>query len=489
MKNGFCSGHFFILYAIVIWLGGIMVFSSLFFVFVFLTLNLFAYFFVNPKYRNHVLLVFSLVFYSWGGPRYLILLLVETLISWACARMIEAHPNRKKVFLWIECLSLLGLLGVFKYLGFICQNLHLDIIPNIALPIGISFYTFQLLSYVIDVYRGLVQAQPVYWKLLLYSSLFHQCIAGPIVRYQTVVDEIDHRTIVFEDVYEGVRRFCVGLAKKAILANGCAMIADTLLPLNAKQLACQSVVGFWLGMICYMMQIYLDFSAYSDMAIGMGRMVGFHYLENFNYPYMAKSVQDFWKRWHISLSSFFRDYVYIPLGGSRCSQKRWIFNLFIVWLCTGIWHGASWNYVLWGMYYFVFLLLEKFVIKDRIPKGWKHVYTLLVVLIGWVLFRFEDGSQLRIVISGMIGFAKGGFVSLQVKTQFLQNVFFLIVSGMACTSLSKELRKYLYNFSQQNTIGYWMYNMVEIVTIPMLLILSVLALIGNSYNPFLYFQF
>lgn len=471
-----------------------MVFSSLFFVFVFLTLNLISYFFIDKKYRNALLLGFSLVFYSWGGPRYLILLLGETFISWFCALGIEKYQKNKKIFLWIECISLLGLLGIFKYLGFICANLHawfglFDKVPNIALPIGISFYTFQLLSYVIDVYRDKVKAQPAYWKLLLYSSLFHQCIAGPIVRYETVANEIDHRVVTFQDVYEGVRRFCVGLAKKAILANGCAVIADTLLPFSAKELASQSVVGFWLGMICYMLQIYLDFSAYSDMAIGMGRMVGFHYLENFNYPYMAKSVQDFWRRWHISLSSFFRDYVYIPLGGSRCSKGRWIFNIFVVWFCTGFWHGANWNYILWGMYYFVFLMLEKFVIKDKIPKGWNHVYTLVVVLLGWVLFRFEDMSQLGTVLAGMIGFTKGGFISLQVKTQFMANIFFIIFSIIACTKLGKEMRNALTRLSKQNTVAFWMYNLTEMLAIPVLLILSILALIGNSYNPFLYFQF
>ena len=464
-----------------------MVFSSLLFVFVFLTLNLFVYFFIRPTYRNYVLLVFSLIFYAWGGPRYLILLLVETGISWVCALGIEKYTSHKKAFVWIECIALLGLLAYFKYFGFMGSWFGLSF--QIALPIGISFYTFQLLSYVLDVYRKRVVAQPVYWKLLLYSSLFHQCIAGPIVRYETIAQEIDHRKISFQDVYEGIHRFCIGLAKKAILANGCAGIADTLLPLDAASLQSQSVAGLWLGMVCFMLQIYLDFSAYSDMAIGMGRMVGFHYLENFNYPYMAKSVQDFWRRWHMSLGSFFKDYVYIPLGGSHCSTYRWILNLFIVWFCTGLWHGASWNYILWGLYYFIFLLLEKFVFQEKGNRVFMHLYTLLVVLFGWVLFRFEDGSQLRIVLSGMIGFANGGFMSLQVQTQFLQNVFFLIVSGIACTNLSKRWHKNLYTLSQQSTIGFWIYNILETITIPMLLILSVLALIGNSYNPFLYFQF
>ena len=355
-------------------MGKVMVFSSLIFLFVFLVSNLIIYLLIDKKYKNKVLLIFSLIFYAWGGPKYLILLVGETFASWFFALKIQHSKNKRsrKLYMLGECIVLLGLLGYFKYAVFFMENFQAlfgvpDVIPNIVLPIGISFYTFQLLSYVVDVYRREIHAQPVFWKLLLYSSLFHQCIAGPIVRYETVADEIDNRTVNQTDIYMGVRRFCIGLAKKSILANSCAEIADSLILPGSDALASQSTLGLWLGMFAYMLQIYLDFSAYSDMAIGMGRMVGFHYLENFNYPYIAKSVQDFWRRWHISLSTFFRDYVYIPLGGSRCSKEKIIRNMAVVWFLTGMWHGASWNYIFWGIYYLIFLLLERFVIGDKIP--------------------------------------------------------------------------------------------------------------------------
>ena len=407
-----------------------MVFSSLVFLFVFLAIHLIVYMLVADRYRNVVLLVSSLIFYSWGGPQYLLLLVGDTFASWLFARLIESSDSKSRKRLWLvaECVVLLGLLGIFKYLTWILSGFQMvfgvpELIPNIILPIGISFYTFQLISYVVDVYRGEIHAQPVFWKLLLYSSLFHQCIAGPIVRYETVQDEIDHRRPSRTDIYYGVRRFCIGLAKKAVLANSCAAVADTLLPVGDPIVFSQVTTGYWLGMLFFMFQIYLDFSAYSDMAIGMGRMVGFHYLENFNYPYMATSVQDFWRRWHISLSSFFRDYVYIPLGGSRCSTVMYVRNIFIVWFLTGMWHGASWNYILWGLYFAVFLLLEKFVIRGRMPRIAGHIYALVVVYFGWVLFKFENFAELGMVLAGMFGLAGGGFTGLEVHTLFMQNVF------------------------------------------------------------------
>ena len=473
-----------------------MVFSSLVFLFLFLAIHLFVYHMVDERYHNVVLLVSSLIFYSWGGPRYLVLLMGNTLASWGFALLIQRSdsPGKRKLWLVAECVVLLGVLGIFKYLGFFCANLQAifgvpELIPEIVLPIGISFYTFQLISYVVDVYRGEIDAQPNYWKLLLYSSLFHQCIAGPIVRYQTVAEQIDERRPTKNDIYYGVRRFSIGLAKKAVLANSCAAVADTLLPIGDASLATQTTTGYWLGMLFFGLQIYLDFSAYSDMAIGMGRMVGFRYLENFNYPYQAVSIQDFWRRWHISLSSFFRDYVYIPLGGSRCSDAEIIRNMAVVWFLTGMWHGASWNYILWGLYFFVFLLLERFVIRDRMPKVLGHVCALLVVYFGWVLFRFEDFGALGRVVSGMFGFAAGGFSSLAVHTVFLQNVFLIIVSVVACTSLGVMLRKRLAGFARENDALATVFGVLEAVTPPVLLLLSVFALAGASYNPFIYFQF
>lgn len=471
-----------------------MVFSSLLFVFLFLALNLMIYFFVDEKYKNWVLLIFSLIFYSWGGPKYVILLVGETAASWFFALQIEKSQEKRRLFMIGECVVMLGLLGFFKYTGFFLGNLKAitgfpSKVPEIVLPIGISFYTFQLLSYVIDVYKGEVKAQPKYWKLLLYSSLFHQCIAGPIVRYETVAEEIDKRKVTKGDVYAGIRRFSVGLAKKAVLANSCASVADTLLPEGIEALTSQSTVGLWLGMLFYMLQIYLDFSAYSDMAIGMGRMVGFHYLENFNYPYIAKSVQDFWRRWHISLSSFFRDYVYIPLGGSRCETWKYVRNMAVVWFLTGMWHGASWNYIFWGIYYLLFLLLERFVIKDRIPRGLNHVYALLVVYFGWVIFRFENMGELSAVLLGMFGIGSSGFLGLEASTLFLNNLFFLVFACIAVTPLGKRLRRILFEVGKDSEGVFLVFNVIEMLTPVVLLLLSVLSLIGASYNPFLYFQF
>ena len=473
-----------------------MVFSSLIFLFVFLTVHLLVYSFVDKKYRNAVLLVSSLIFYSWGGPQYLVLLVGETLASWFFALRIQASAENssKKLFLVGECVVLLGLLGIFKYLGFVLGNFQAlfgvpELIPSIVLPIGISFYTFQLISYVVDVYRGEINAQRSFWKLLLYSSLFHQCIAGPIVRYETVQNEIDNRRPSRTDIYYGIRRFCIGLAKKAILANSCAAVADTLLPIGGEAISTQVTAGYWLGMLFYMLQIYLDFSAYSDMAIGMGRMVGFHYLENFNYPYMATSVRDFWRRWHISLSSFFRDYVYIPLGGSRCSEARYIRNIFIVWFLTGMWHGASWNYILWGLYFALFLILERFVIKDNLPRILSHIYALIVVYIGWVLFHFENFGEMGTVLLGIFGLSGNGFMSMEVQTLFAQNVFLLIFCCIACTNVGKRLHSALFQAAKRSSITLTIYSVLEAITPPLLLILAVISLAGANYNPFIYFQF
>ncbi len=473
-----------------------MVFSSLVFLFVFLSIHLVVYALVNKRYHNAVLLISSLIFYSWGGPQFLVLLVGDTLASWFFALMIERAEtrSRKRLFLILELITLLGVLGIFKYLDFILGNIQgflgqADLVLGIMLPIGISFYTFQLISYVVDVYRGEIHAQPKFWKLLLYSSLFHQCIAGPIVRYETVQNEIDNRKVSRTDIYYGVRRFCIGVAKKAILANSCAAVADTLLPLGTGAVFTQVTTGYWLGMTFYMLQIYLDFSAYSDMAIGMGRMVGFHYLENFNYPYMAKSIQEFWRRWHISLSSFFRDYVYIPLGGSRCSVAKYVRNIIIVWFLTGMWHGASWNYILWGLYFAVFLLLEKFVIRDRMPKIPAHIYALVVVFLGWVLFRFENFNEMGAAFMGVFGLAGNGFSSLEVQTLFLQNIFLLIFCVIACTNLGKWLHSRLFAAAKHSHGALVVYSVLEAITPPLLLLLAVIALSGASYNPFIYFQF
>ena len=480
-----------------------MVFSSLLFIFAFLAPQLLIYFLVKDhKARNIVLLVFSLVFYAWGGPVYLLLLLIECLVSWFTAREIERASTKqmRKSWLILECVVMIGLIFIFKYFNFFAWNLQKifgwpKVLPEIVLPIGISFYTFQLISYVVDVYRGEVGAQPRFYKVLLYASLFHQCIAGPIVRYKTVAAEIDQREVSTKDVAEGVRRFAVGLAKKAILANGCATIADKLAPMAAEQMGSVHGAGIWLGMFAYMLQIYLDFSAYSDMAIGMGRMVGFHYLENFDYPYTAGTVQDFWRRWHISLSTFFRDYVYIPLGGSRRGQGRTYLNLLIVWALTGMWHGASWNYIFWGLYYFVFLAFERaffgeFLKRSTGTKILGHCYTLLVVFFGWVLFRYTDTAVLFESLKAMFG-AGHSFFSPDVGSTVVNNIFFLILAIIAVVPFGKKIRVFLRQESWRSKrfILFNTFNLIDAVTPAALMLLSVLALVGNSYNPFLYFQF
>ncbi|MGN0298300.1 MAG: MBOAT family O-acyltransferase [Lachnospiraceae bacterium] len=474
-----------------------MVFSSLLFVFLFLFFHLCLYYLIpGTKGKNIVLLLSSLLFYAWGGPRFLILLVFMTWVSWFCAKQLEKAEQQGKRKFWIVCdaVILLGMLFVFKYAGFVCETTNAffsvpKVIPEIVLPIGISFYTFQLLSYTVDVYRGKVKAQEKYWKLLLYSGLFHQCIAGPIVRYEWVEQDIDRRTVNAEQIYQGIRRFSIGLAKKAILANGCASVADQLLPLTLEAVSAVSPSAIWIGMLFYMFQIYLDFAAYSDMAIGMGKMVGFRYPENFDYPYIARSVQEFWRRWHISLGSFFRDYVYIPLGGSRRGLARTIINTFIVWGLTGLWHGASWNYLLWGLYFFLFLTIERLgwgkCLEKVKPLG--HIYLLAVIYFGWVLFKFEDFQVMTAVWKRMFHFGET-FLSLEVSTILKNQLYFMIICILGSTPLFKELWKKITAVSEGKAWGI-VVDCFDILVPPVLLILSLMALAGDSYNPFLYFQF
>lgn len=477
-----------------------MVFSSLLFVFLFLALNILSQYLLRSiRAKNIAMLLFSLVFYSWAGPRYLLLLLADVAICWYSALRIERANthSRKKTELILGVGAVLVILGIFKYTGFFMENLRLftgfpEIIPQIVLPIGISFYTFQLISYVVDVYRGEVEAQRKYWILLLYASLFHQCIAGPIVRYSDVCEDIMQRRTTPEEISRGITRFTVGLAKKALLANSCAVVADTFLAKSSAELAAVPAAGLWLGGLAFMLQIYLDFSAYSDMAIGMGLMCGFHYRENFNYPYAADSVTDFWRRWHISLSSFFRDYVYIPLGGNRCGKTRQIANLLAVWFLTGLWHGASWNYVMWGLYFFIFLVLEKFVlapILPKIPAVLRHLMLLVIVYFCWILFKFSDFASLITVLRGLFGGNGNPAGSLAVQLSFKGNWLLLLVSAAATLPLGKKLREWLCQLSQKGGAAAALYNAWEILHPVLLLLLAAMALAGNSYNPFLYYQF
>ena len=481
-----------------------MVFSSLFFVFFFLAVCYGCYFLGRTaKARNVILLVSSLIFYAWGGPVLVLLLCLMVFVCWIGAILISQTCNEKMkgALCAVTCAICIAILVFFKYTGFFLSTTYslfgIDAaIPSIALPIGISFYTFQLISYVIDVRRGEVEAQEKYWLLLLYASLFHQCIAGPIVRYADVNFDIEKRVIKREEVSRGITCFSVGLAKKAILANGCGAIFDKLFNdasgqlLGADGIAGLSSAAILLGCFCYMLQIYLDFSAYSDMAIGMGLMVGFHYKENFNYPYIADSVTDFWRRWHISLSGFFRDYVYIPLGGNRVSVPRHILNMLIVWALTGFWHGANWNFVIWGLYFFVFLVLEKYLIKPkknpslawRIPRT---LLTMVIVFFSFMIFKFTDMASLGAAIGGIFTSNGKGFGDLHTATVFKNYVFFIILSALACTPIIPALSR----LCERTRITAKAAAIVGAIIPSILLIVSAFALAGDSYNPFLYFQF
>lgn len=497
-----------------------MVFSSLFFVFFFLTLCFGLYIFMpGIKARNRLLLVFSLIFYAWAGPVYVGLLCLMTFVCWGGALLMpplrvltpagvirrsdKSTRRTRKMLLILTVGVCLALLCLFKYTDFLVMSWRSlfrieKALPGVVLPIGISFYTFQLISYVADVYRGTVLPQQKYGQLLLYASFFPQCVAGPIVRYADVDREITGRRVTTNDVFEGLMRFTVGLAKKAILTNACAEVADTLLPLGAAGYGDRSALAVLVGMTAYMLQIYLDFSAYSDMAIGMARMVGFRFRENFNYPYTATSVTDFWRRWHMSLSSFFRDYVYIPLGGSRCTTGRQIFNLLAVWALTGLWHGASWNFVLWGLYFWLLLVLEKFVFKWRAEvRGWRRplrrLWTLAAVFFGWFLFRFDKLSLAGSALFSLFG-GGAGFADKLAVTTLTNNLWILLVCVAACTpvvpwlgGLVRRLRNGRSTVGR--TVGALVGNAAALVVPAALLILSVLALAGNSYNPFMYTRF
>lgn len=482
-----------------------MVFSSLVFLCVFFPLQMLLYSLARSiEAKNTVLILFSLVFYAWGEPFYVLLLLGMTFADWLISQLIYQHRGtaKSKGFLVLGCLVNLGLLSFFKYGSFFCTNLQRwtgfpASVPQIALPIGISFYTFQLLSYLVDVYRQQVPAQKQFRRLFLYVSLFHQCIAGPIVRYQDVSEEILSRRLTTDDLRNGINRFASGLAKKVLLANVCGKLASlTILDgftahqgENLLVLEKTPALLLWLGAIAYMLQIYLDFSAYSDMAIGMGLMVGFHYKENFHYPYLSRSVTDFWRRWHMSLSSFFRDYLYIPLGGNRKGTARTIFNLFLVWLLTGMWHGAGWNFIFWGLYYFIFLVTEKFLLPglQKLPGIFAHLYTLLVVFFGWILFYFEDFTQAFTVVKGLFCLNGNAFTSFEGTNMVLNYCFFLLVSIIACTPLPRLLYHRICSSTQKGAVV--LGTLLEWFLPVAALALSVSFLVGDAYNPFLYLQF
>ncbi len=451
------------------------------------------------KWRNIILLIFSVIFYSWGEPVLVVLMVITIAVNYFFGLQIDKAqtPGKRKLYMALAVIVSLGSLGYFKYTGFFVETLNgvfgTEIpVPQISLPIGISFYTFQILTYVIDVYRGKVPVQRSFWKLMLYICCFHQLIAGPIVRYEDVAAEIDDRSATAEDITAGIKRFIIGFGKKVIIANTCGQAATEILGGN---LAETTVIAAWYGIIMYTLQIYFDFSAYSDMAIGMGRMCGFHYHENFNYPYISKSVTEFWRRWHMSLSYFFRDYIYIPLGGNR---KHQLLNLFVVWFLTGMWHGASWNFILWGLYYFVFLVLEKFVFGKYLQKvpALAHIYLMLVVIVGWVFFYYTDLSQAMQLLRVMFGFSGNAFSDVFAIAKINNSIIYFQIGVLACLPILQYLRNFNEKMAAIGERGLFqskgaaaLGSVFQFAALAAIFVVSSLMLVGESYNPFLYFRF
>ncbi len=476
-----------------------MVFSSIPFLFFFLPLFLIVYYLVPFKrkgimWKNIVLLIGSLIFYAWGEPIYIGLMLFSSLVDFYNGKMINKYwhePKIKKLFLVISIIINLSLLGFFKYADFIIANINnifnLSIQPlNLGLPIGISFFTFQTMSYSIDVYRGKVNYEKSFSTFMTYVCMFPQLIAGPIVRYETVSEELHHRKINYSLFNQGVIRFLQGLFKKVLIANNIGLLWHEVSTIPSLEL---TLVMTWLGILAFALQIYFDFSGYSDMAIGLGKMLGFHYLENFNYPYIAKTITDFWHRWHISLSSFFKDYVYIPLGGSRVSKIVNIRNILIVWLLTGLWHGASWNFVLWGLYFGIILLIEKFVIAKWLKRQnnvVKHAYTIILLLIGWAIFASSDMLYPKeYLLTMFFGFDR--FISTKTIYYFCSYFLIIAIGILFSTPLYLKITNWLNNVT--NPKLKLIYSLIFIIIYMLLFVISVAYLVSDTYNPFLYFRF
>ena len=467
-----------------------MVFSSPLFLFVFLPVVLLAYYALPRALRNPFLLVANLVFYGWGEPVYVLLMVFATVSNYIFGYYIgktrASNPRAARGWLLAAVLVSLGTLGFFKYAGFVTRIYNAipilpDLpVPQIPLPIGISFYTFQTMSYSIDVYRGdaPVNRNPVDFGV--YVTLFPQLIAGPIVRYKDVADQIDGRRPTSEQLALGIRQFVVGLGKKVLIANQMGLLWDALRPGAAEN----GILAAWVGIIAYTFQIYFDFSGYSDMALGLGNMLGLRFLRNFDYPYISRSITEFWRRWHISLSTWFRDYVYIPLGGNRVKPARVYLNLFIVWGLTGLWHGASWNFILWGLYYCVILVLEKrFLLRllERAPGWTRHIYTMALVILGWVLFYFDSGMGDCLRYIGAMFGATRGLISVDALNTVLRCLPLLLIAAIAGTPLGANLWHRLDGRAAAGAL--------EAILCAAVLLLSVAALVSQSYNPFLYFKF
>ena len=439
-----------------------------------------------------MLVAASLIFYAWGEPVFLLALVFSALVNFLFGKLVgNKESGNAKRWMILAVVFNLAMLFVFKYTDFLLSNINglLGVsvpLTGLALPIGISFYTFQTLSYVIDVYRGEVKVQESFPDFLLFVSLFPQLIAGPILRYSEIEPQLRRRRIHVEDVYYGITRFCIGLAKKVLIANYAGSAASKMLD---GSLASQTTLGVWFGVVMFSLQIYFDFSGYSDMAIGLGRMFGFQYGENFDLPYQSKSATEFWRRWHISLGSFFRDYVYIPLGGNR---KHQLLNLLVVWFLTGLWHGASWNFVLWGLYFGLLIAIEKYCVKvlDKIPAVLRHIAMIFIIVFGWTLFYFTDFGQLKAALGVMFG-GGAGFLNATTKSVITSSLPLLIVGVIGSTAIPRKIGLLFMAVCTSQRKQSW--DTVFLVTVfvfdLLLLLLTTVSLVGSSFNPFLYFRF
>ena len=463
-----------------------MVFASITFLYYFLPIFLILYFIFPKKYKNIVLLIFSFIFYFYGEPKYILLMLIEVLFSYFMTLSLE--KNKSKSLLDIIVSFHIFLLCVFKYFNFIITNINSIFdgnisLLNIVLPIGISFYTFQIISYEVDVYRGKVKASKSLIDYMTYVFLFPQLIAGPIVRYETISKELKSRKVTLEDFSYGVNRFIIGLFKKVVIANNIGELCNILN--NSSEV---SVLLYWVLGISYMLQIYFDFSGYSDIAIGIGRMIGFKFPENFNYPYIADSVTDFWRRWHMTLSSWFRDYVYIPLGGNRVSTLKHIRNILVVWMLTGLWHGASWNFIIWGIYFGVILIIEKYFLNkvlEKLPRVIRNIYAMFIVMISFIIFSSDDISSALVSIKGLFSFSSLKF-SNDFIIYYIRSYGVILIGGLVlCTPLIKNV----INKLRENKILNYIINIFEVIVLVLVLVIIASMLIDSSYNPFLYFRF
>lgn len=463
-----------------------MIFTSISFLYYFLPIVLLVYFLVPKSMKNFILLIASLFFYFYGEQKYILVMLAEIVLAYFGTILLDKY-NKKSIFIILISIHVM-LLGFFKYTDFFISNINSLLslklsLLHVVLPIGISFYTFQILSYEIDVYKKRVPVQKSFLKLATYVSLFPQLIAGPIVRYDLVEKELTTRSHSFDDFAYGIRRFILGLAKKVLIANVLGEFCSTFLVSDEK-----TILLYWLFAISYMLQIYFDFSAYSDMAIGLGRMFGFHFLENFNYPYVAKSITEFWRRWHISLSSWFRDYIYIPLGGNRRGKFIQIRNIIVVWLLTGFWHGASWNFILWGVLFGFVLIIEKLFlgqILEKTPVIIRRIYVLFILLISFVIFNASSLNEAFLHIKGLFGFQEKIFSNAYSIYMLKSYLIVFIISFIAATPVLKNL---LVKLKERECFKKWI-NFLEPIVLMGLLILVTAYLVDNSYNPFLYFRF